>query len=42
MAKQTPRPDWLTSVFEAGYYDQSHLIKDFREFSRSSPNDLHH
>jgi len=41
MAKKAPRLDWLTSVFEAGYYDQSHLIKDFHEFSRSSPNDLH-
>lgn len=41
MAKKAPHPDWLTSVFEAGYYDQSHLIKDFHEFSRSSPNYLH-
>ena len=41
MAKQAPRPDWLTSVFVAGYYDQSHLIKDFREFAQSSPNRLH-
>jgi AraC-like DNA-binding protein len=31
------RPDWPSIAFDAGYCDQSHLIRDFREFTGHSP-----
>ncbi len=31
--------NWADIAFDAGYYDQSHLIRDFVEFSGSSPTD---
>jgi AraC-like DNA-binding protein len=32
----------LTSlVFECGYYDQSHLIRDFRSFAPATPSEFH-
>lgn len=30
-------PDWAQIALECGYYDQSHLINDFRAFAGSSP-----
>ena len=30
-------PDWAALALECGYFDQSHLIHDFREFSGMSP-----
>src|SRR5262249_24299126 len=35
----TIAPDWATLAVECGYFDQSHLIRDFLEFSASSPAD---
>jgi methylphosphotriester-DNA--protein-cysteine methyltransferase len=35
---RTPR--WATLAVDAGYFDQSHLIRDFREFSGLSPTAL--
>jgi AraC-like DNA-binding protein len=32
--------DWAELAIRCGYYDQSHLIRDFREFSGFSPADL--
>ena len=32
---------WAHLAAECGYYDQSHLIHDFREFSGSTPADYH-
>ena len=32
-----PRPSILDTAFEFGYYDQSHLINDFRQFVGTSP-----
>lgn len=31
------RPDWSGLALEAGYCDQSHMIREFREFSGMSP-----
>jgi AraC-like DNA-binding protein len=33
--------DWQDIVFENGFHDQSHLVKDFIEFNRMSPSDYH-
>lgn len=32
-----PRPNWLDVVYRFGYYDQAHLIKDFKAFTGESP-----
>ena len=32
-------PEWDQLALEHGYFDQSHLIRDFREFSGFSPAD---
>jgi len=29
--------DWAQVALQYGYFDQSHLIHDFQEFARSSP-----
>lgn len=33
-------PDWSDLAQAAGYYDQSHLIRDFRQFSGLAPGDF--
>lgn len=46
----TPRPEWARLALEAGYCDQSHLIREFREFagvtpseySAAGPHQMHH
>lgn len=35
----TPRPDWARLALDAGYFDQSHLIREFREFAGVSPRE---
>lgn len=37
IARQATPPDWLSLVFESGYYDQSHMINDFQKFANCSP-----
>ncbi|MCP3980305.1 MAG: AraC family transcriptional regulator [bacterium] len=32
-----PEPDWADLALQHGYYDQSHLVRDFRDFSGLSP-----
>jgi AraC-like DNA-binding protein len=32
-------PDWAKLAFDCGYYDQSHLIRDFNEFAGASPTE---
>jgi AraC-like DNA-binding protein len=33
----TGRPNWAALALEAGYYDQSHMIREFSEFSGLTP-----
>jgi AraC-like DNA-binding protein len=32
-------PDWAAVVFEAGYYDQSHFIRNFKAFTGEDPSE---
>jgi AraC-like DNA-binding protein len=34
-----PAPDWAGLAHDIGYYDQSHLIREFREFAGMTPSD---
>lgn len=38
---QTTHPDWCEVASNAGYADQAHLIREFREFSKLSPTGYH-
>lgn len=37
--QQNPIPDWTTLALDFGYFDQSHFIREFIEFSGLSPTD---
>ena len=37
--QQHPVPDWTTLALDFGYFDQSHFIREFVEFSGLSPTD---
>jgi AraC-like DNA-binding protein len=37
MARKAASPDWARLAVDCGYFDQSHLIRDFRAFSGFSP-----
>jgi transcriptional regulator GlxA family with amidase domain len=38
LAEKLEAPAWAELAVACGYFDQSHLIKDFKEFSGSTPN----
>jgi AraC-like DNA-binding protein len=40
LADDRSAPDWARIAADCGYYDQSHLIRDFLEFSGCSPADF--
>lgn len=33
-----PQLDWLSVAVQLGYYDYQHLVRDFKEFTRLTPN----
>jgi methylphosphotriester-DNA--protein-cysteine methyltransferase len=37
--QQNPSPNWAALALDLGYYDQSHMIREFLEFSGLSPTD---
>ncbi len=37
LVRKAPAPDWAGIAVACGYFDQSHLIRDFRELSGLSP-----
>jgi AraC-like DNA-binding protein len=40
LARAQPAPDWSHLAVDSGFFDQSHLIRDFVEFSGFSPEDF--
>lgn len=39
LIQQDPSPNWAALAVDLGYFDQSHLIREFLEFSGLSPTD---
>jgi transcriptional regulator GlxA family with amidase domain len=37
LVRKATEPDWAAVALECGFFDQSHLIRDFGEFSGLSP-----
>src|SRR5690606_33684839 len=41
MLETRPITSWAELAYEAGYYDQTHFIKDFKEFAKLTPALIH-
>ena len=39
LIQKSPSPNWVALALDLGYFDQSHLIREFLEFSGFSPTD---
>ena len=39
LLQESEERNWMDIAFDAGYYDQSHLIRDFLEFTGSTPTE---
>lgn len=37
---KNPNTDWLSIALQTGYYDYQHLVRDFKQFSGTSPRSL--
>jgi len=37
LALSARKPDWVQIALETGYFDQAHLIRDFRQFTGRPP-----
>ncbi|WP_400191259.1 DUF6597 domain-containing transcriptional factor [Hymenobacter sp. B81] len=37
LLKEEPRPEWVDVAYRCGYYDQAHLIREFRRFTGETP-----
>ena len=35
-----PEMDWISIAYKSGYYDQMHLIKDFKIFAGANPSEI--
>ena len=36
-----PERDWMQIAFECGYFDYQHLVKDYKQFTKHTPNEFH-
>ncbi len=37
MSQQLPLPDWTALAYSAGYFDQSHMVREFRLLTGETP-----
>ena len=37
LKKENPKQSWLNITYSAGYFDQMHLLRDFRQFTDTNP-----
>jgi transcriptional regulator GlxA family with amidase domain len=40
LKENNPNLTWTTIAHQSGYYDQMHLIKDFKEFAAVNPKQI--